>query len=74
MGAQTSMSGTGVTIYVETGAVTMAGGATVSLSAPTTGYYQGILFYQDRANTSDATLVGGTSERMNGVLYFPKPT
>ena len=65
------MSGTGVTIYVETGAVTMAGGATVSLSAPTTGYYQGILFYQDRANTNEATLVGGASQQMNGVLYFP---
>lgn len=72
LGAQTSMSGTGVTIYVESGAVSMAGGASVSLSAPTTGYYQGILFFQDPANTNDATLVGGTSQQMNGVLYFPK--
>jgi hypothetical protein len=71
LGAQTSLSGTGVTIYVETGGVTMAGGATVSLSAPTTGYYQGILFYQDRANTTTSTLVGGTTQQMNGVLYFP---
>jgi Flp pilus assembly protein TadG len=71
LGAQTSLAGTGVTIYIESGSVNMAGGASVSLSAPTTGYYQGILFYQDRADTNDATLVGGTSQQMNGVLYFP---
>jgi hypothetical protein len=71
LGAQTSITGTGVTIYLQTGGVNMAGGATVNLSAPTSGTWQGILFYQDRANTTDSTLVGGTTQLMNGVLYFP---
>jgi len=71
LGAQTSISGNGVTIYVETGGVTMAGGSTVGLSAPTSGYYQGVLFFQARGNTTASTLVGGTSQQMNGALYFP---
>jgi len=65
------MSGTGVTIYIQSGGVTMTGGATVSLTAPTTGSWQGILFYQDRADTTDSNLVGGSGQLMNGVLYFP---
>ncbi len=71
LGAQTTITGTGVTIYLQTGAVNMAGGATANLTAPTSGTWQGILFYQDRGNTSESTLVGGTSQLMNGVLYFP---
>jgi hypothetical protein len=74
LGAQTSLTssaGAGVTIYLPNGGVTMAGGATVSLNAPSTGDWQGILFYQRRGNTTAASLVGGTGETMNGVLYFP---
>ncbi|MCD6032797.1 MAG: hypothetical protein K0S78_4979 [Thermomicrobiales bacterium] len=71
LGAQTALRGTGVTIYLEDGGVTMAGGATVELTAPTGGYYQGILFFQARGNATASTLVGGTGQLMNGVLYFP---
>jgi hypothetical protein len=49
----------------------MAGGATVNLSASTSGPYQGVLIYQDRQDTSSANLSGGASQIMNGVLYFP---
>jgi hypothetical protein len=49
----------------------MAGGADVNLTAPSSGYYQGILFFQARNNTTASTLVGGTGQLMNGVLYFP---
>ena len=71
LGAQVTLRGTGVTIFLEDGGVTMAGGATVELTAPTSGYYQGVLFYQARGNASESVLVGGTSQQMNGVLYFP---
>jgi hypothetical protein len=71
LGAQTTLRGTGVTIYMEDGGVTMAGGATVDMTAPTSGYYQGILFFQARTNATASTLVGGTGQQMNGVLYFP---
>ena len=71
LGSQTSLSGTGVTIYLENGYINMQGGATVDLTAPTSGYYQGILVYQARGNTNGSTLVGGSGQLMNGVLYFP---
>ena len=49
----------------------MSGGASVNLTAPSSGAWQGILFYQDRADTTGSTLVGGTNQLMNGVVYFP---
>ena len=74
MGGQTTINGNGVFIYMLTGGVSMAGGATVNLTAPSTGTWQGVLFYQDRANTTASTLVGGTAQLMNGILYFPSST
>ena len=71
LGAQTTMTGTGVFIYVQSGAVNMSGGATVSLTPPTSGVWNGVLFYQDRSDTTASTLVGGTAQTMNGILYFP---
>jgi hypothetical protein len=71
MTGQTTIRGTGVTLYIETGGVTMDGGATVDLTAPSSGYYQGILLFQARNNTTQSTMVGGTGQLMNGVLYLP---
>ena len=71
IGAQSTIKGTGVTIYLENGGVTMNGGATVEMAAPTSGYYQGVLFFQARGNTTESVLTGGGSQFMNGVLYFP---
>ena len=71
LGAQTTLTGDGVTIYLQSGGVTMSGGATVGLNAPSSGAWQGILFFQDRADTTASTLVGGTGQTMNGALYFP---
>src|SRR5205807_2233270 len=61
----------GVTIYMVDGGISMAGGATANLSGPTSGTYQGILFFQARGNTTSSTLVGGTGQSLNGALYFP---
>jgi hypothetical protein len=72
LGGQTSLTGSNVTIYIQSGGVSMAGGATVSMTAPSSGTWQGILFFQDRADTTASNLVGGTAQAMNGVLYFPK--
>jgi hypothetical protein len=74
LGAQTSFTssiGAGVTIYLPNGGVNMTGGAYIKLQAPSSGTWQGILFYQRRGNTTPSSLVGGTDEVMNGVLYFP---
>jgi Flp pilus assembly protein TadG len=71
VGGQATLNGTGVTIYLQTNSVSMSGGATTNLVAPTSGVWQGILFYQDRSDTTSASLVGGSAQILNGVLYFP---
>lgn len=68
---QGTVTGSGVTIYYETGTASIAGGATVNLSAPSSGNWSGILMYQSRTNTVGASLVGGTTQITNGILYFP---
>lgn len=53
----------------------VANGNSFQLSAPTSGAYKGILFYQDRKVASGATSVfgGGANQplQMTGTLYFP---
>jgi Flp pilus assembly protein TadG len=64
----------GVLIYLTGGAtVDIANGATVTLSAQTSGAYQGVLFYQDRTMTSPgaSTFAGGSTMSLTGSLYFP---
>jgi hypothetical protein len=76
-----SLSGTGVTIVL-TGTsgnyatATINGNSTVNLSAPTSGDMSGLVFLQDRNDTSGATskLVGGTSMSLTGAAYFPTQT
>ncbi len=64
-------SGSGVTFYVKSGSVLMQGGTNADFSAPTSGTWEGMLFYQDRADTNTATISGGSNAALTGVLYFP---
>ena len=53
--------------------VHLAGTAEITLSAPTSGEYKHVLFYQD-GNTPDHFVNkfnGGADTELNGVLYFP---
>jgi hypothetical protein len=54
--------------------VTINGGSTVNLTAPTTGPTAGLVFYQDRNDTKTANLNGGAGESFTGALYFPSAT
>jgi hypothetical protein len=77
-----TLKGAGVTFYntaaagYSYGAVSLAGGATIQLSAPTTGGLAGILFFQDRAISSPvaSSIAGGASSFFTGALYFPTST
>ncbi len=74
-GGSATVQGTGVTFYF-TGAATIdaTGGGNkldMQVSAPTTGTYAGILFYQDRSDTASATLGGDNSTAFTGAMYFP---
>lgn len=57
--------------------VTINGGATMDLTAPTAGTYKGILFYQDRRAASAGQtnkINGNASSRYQGAIYFPGTT
>jgi len=76
--ANTSITGNGVFFYNTSngysfGPLSLAGGTSITLTAPTSGTYQGILWFQDRAITSSATnsFVGGSTFNTSGAIYMP---
>jgi hypothetical protein len=68
------LNGTGVTFYFTNNAtIDINGSATLTLAAPVTGVYQGMLFWGDNANSASVIKFNGNaSSRLTGVLYFPK--
>jgi hypothetical protein len=67
-----TISGTGVTFYLPPGAsLNIANGIAQTLTAPTSGTYNGVLFYQDRQNSTAESLQGGASSSFEGIMYFP---
>lgn len=68
-----TITGTGVTLYIGSsgGSLTLNGTQAFNLSAPTTGADAGILFYQDRGNTSGATINGTQTSKLEGAIYIP---
>lgn len=72
--ANANVTGDGVTIYLAgSSRVSMNGNATVSLSAPTSGTYSGVLMYGDRTSTGGQSTFNGTAASLlTGALYFPK--
>jgi hypothetical protein len=65
-----TVSGTDVTLYNNSGAVNITGSQTVQLVAPTSGTYEGILFYQNRSDASAANITGSQTSLLQGTLYF----
>ena len=81
------VSGTGVTVYNTSSAgwgcsssynytpITISGQVTATLSAPTSGSYEGILFFGNRTGCSTVgscvdQINGGSTAILNGALYF----
>jgi hypothetical protein len=73
-----TLRGSGVTIVLtdyggDWARIHINGGATVELSAPTSGPFSGVLFYLDR-NAPDSgshTFNGGATMELTGVIYIP---
>jgi len=65
-------AGDGVTFYTTTskGSITIGSVQSLTLNAPTTGTYRGILLFQDRTDTQDATVSSGTVINLNGTIYM----
>ncbi|MFT3879448.1 MAG: matrixin family metalloprotease [Gemmatales bacterium] len=53
------------------GAISFSGNAQVNLSAPTSGTYAGILFYQHKNNTRALSMSGNGMLGTNGTIYAP---
>ena len=68
------LSGTGVTFYLgpSAGGVTVNGSDSNNLTAPSSGTYAGILFFQNPGDTNAAVINGSNTTTVNGALYFPK--
>jgi hypothetical protein len=76
-----SISGSGVMIYNAGsnfpnaggtfGAISLTSTGTVSLAAPTSGTYAGVLFFQARDNTQSISLTANATVGLSGTLYAP---
>jgi len=66
-----SVSGSGVTFYFPTGSLTMNGSAHADFTAPTTGTYAGILFFQNPNDTSTMIVNGDSTSVWQGAVYLP---
>jgi hypothetical protein len=66
-----TVTGTGVTIFMADGGITVNGNGSLSLSAPQTGDYAGMLIMSARTNTASHLFNGNGATDLDGVLYFP---
>ena len=75
----TSLTGTGVTIVLTNtnggspADIKISGGASVTLSAPTTGSTAGLALFQDRVACGSCSdqITGGSTMNITGAIYFP---
>ena len=67
-----NIQGTGVFLYFTGGcSASFTGQGNVNLKAPSSGTYEGVLMFQDKNDTSDMYLTGGSGQVLNGVVYVP---
>lgn len=74
-----TLTGAGVTFYNTAGGsysydgISVSSGATLNLSAPISGPFGGILFFQDHSiiGGADSNFAGVSSSVLQGTLYFP---
>jgi putative Flp pilus-assembly TadE/G-like protein len=66
-----TLTGNGVTIIMESGTVVWNGGATLNLSATTTGDYAGLLLYAPMTNDDPLTINGNGDSHFQGTILAP---
>jgi Flp pilus assembly protein TadG len=71
--ANADVSGSGVTIFLESGSqVSINGTSHITLSPPTSGTYSGVLFFGDPSSPGGANLFNGdNTSSLTGDIYFP---
>ena len=71
MNSTDTLSGTGVTIVMESGGIDWNGGAKIDLSAPTSGDLAGLLIYAPMSNTSTMKFNGNAESILTGTIFMP---
>lgn len=70
--AGANVSGSGVMIYLASGAhANFNGNSTVNLSPSSSGAYAGVLFFGDRNGSGSNTFNGNNTSSLTGDIYFP---
>lgn len=64
------MTGSGVTFYTQ-GSTTVTGSGNMNLSAPTSGTYSGVLFFQSTSDTQAMKITGSSGDDLQGIVYAP---
>ena len=72
-GGATFSNGPGGATFVVSGNISLAGGSNGTLSAPASGTYPGIIFYQpgNSSNQTSFKINGGAGVTLTGALYLP---
>jgi hypothetical protein len=67
------ISGTGITIYLAApnGSLSLTGSGALNISAPTSGTYNGILFFEDPNDTNSLKVGGSNGSNLSGIFYAP---
>jgi len=65
-----ALSGTSVTFFTE-GSTTVSGSGSMTLEAPTSGTYNGIVFYQPANDSKSISISGSGSMTLEGIVYAP---
>jgi Flp pilus assembly protein TadG len=68
-----TITGTGVTIYLAApnGSLSLTGSGALNLTAPTSGPYSGILFFEAPSDTNAMSISGSTGTILTGIFYAP---
>lgn len=66
-----TVTGSGVTFYNYGSSINISGTANVSLSAPTSGAYQGIVLFQNRTNNRAISIAASAAVALTGDVYAP---
>lgn len=70
--AGSTITATGpVTLYITGGTIGASGNGQVTLSAPSSGTYNGILVWQPSSNATTSALAGSGGLHLNGIVYMP---
>jgi hypothetical protein len=61
----------GVTLYITGGSLTASGNGKITLSAPSSGTYNGLLVWQPTSDATTSSVAGSGSMTLNGIVYTP---